>query len=522
MQRSPIKTLAFKIFLAVLAAMVALVAGMLALTYTSLGRGFQDYIRAMELERAEPLVEILRDAYVRDGDWEAIPKDAESFRRWLHRQLTATDGFRPPQGWLPGDAPGRFPPPPRGAPPPEGLPPPARAQGEPPGPERSSPRFPRGAPPPDRLGLTGRIALLDIAGDPIAGPHAAEGNPMRRPIAIDGTVVGWVALTPGPVGENDLAGRFLRDQRRNMLLISGLSVALSGLLAGLLAAHVRRPVKALVASMRRLAAGHYDTRTPEDRGDELGDLARTLNQLGNALERYEGMRRQWVADTSHELRTPITVLRARIEAMQDGVHAVEPNRLGGLHRQVMNLSALVDDLYTLARADLGRLEVEQLPVEPLSVLEEVLEAFRPRLSAANLALEIDCPPASSTASPWIAIGDERRLSQLFNNLLENSLRYCDPGGRIRVVCTLDAGTLNLAFHDTPPGVPPAELARLFDRFYRVESSRNRASGGSGLGLALCRTIVLAHGGTIAARPSPLGGLCIEIRLPPLDQGETRR
>ncbi|EIC20951.1 ATP-binding protein [Thiorhodovibrio frisius] len=543
MKRSLIKTLAFKIFLVVLAGMVALVAGMLALTYTSVGRGFLDYIHAIELERTTEIVQVLQDIRARDGDWRAVPTDSESFRRWLLPRLSAPGGFvgLDSLGPLPATAPGEawasFPPPPGAPPRNRGFPPPPLAQGNFSPPIGGPPPLPegqRGGPrPPDRLGLLGRIALLNADGELIAGPAEATLKDARRPITVDTTVVGWLAVTRSNAGEDDLARRFLHGQRNNMLLISALSVVLSVLLAWRLAANVRRPVGALVAAMGRLADGNYGTRIPEARGDELGDLARTLNHLGGALERYEGMRRQWVADTSHELRTPITILRARIEAMQDGIHAVEPHRLGELHRQVMNLSALVDDLYTLARADLGRLEVARLPVEPLSVLDDVLEAFQPRLSAANLALEIkhgESEPASSPASltapsatsNWITLGDERRLSQLFSNLIENSLRYTDAGGRIRVVCTIERSALRLAFHDTLPGVPDTDLAHLFDRFYRVEGSRNRALGGSGLGLALCRTIVQAHDGTIIARPSELGGLCVEVRLPLRQPGaETR-
>lgn len=230
-------------------------------------------------------------------------------------------------------------------------------------------------------------------------------------------------------------------------------------------------------------------------------------------ERMEGALRQWMADSSHELRTPISVLRAQIEAIQDGVFAADAKRLEVLHCEVMGMTRLVEDLFVLARSDIGQLECRSDPVDILDVLDGVVHAFSGRYAAAGIALQW---PESIVDGPLVS-GDSERLRQVFSNLLENSLRYTDSGGMLRISHRLDGHDLLLHFDDSPPGVPEAILPQLFDRFFRVDVSRSRARGGSGLGLALCRTLVEAHGGTITASLSPLGGLRITLQLCRMEQ-----
>ncbi len=227
-------------------------------------------------------------------------------------------------------------------------------------------------------------------------------------------------------------------------------------------------------------------------------------------ERMECSLRQWMADTSHELRTPLTVLRAQVEAVQDGIHAADAKSLGVLHREAMTLTRLVDDLHTLARSDIGQLECRRDPVDLLDLLDDIASAFRGRYAAAGLGLEWQKNPPDI---PALVSGDASRLQQVLSNLFENTLRYTDPGGRLRVHAVAGVGTITLQFDDTAPAVPPAALPRLFDRFFRVDPSRSRERGGTGVGLAICRSIVAAHDGQITAEPSPLGGLRISIVLP---------
>jgi two-component system sensor histidine kinase BaeS len=205
------------------------------------------------------------------------------------------------------------------------------------------------------------------------------------------------------------------------------------------------------------------------------------------------------------------VLRAEIEALQDAVRTADEPTLARLHRNVMQMSKLVDDLRQTLDRDDGEADLELSPLDPLAVIRETAEEFAERFGSAGLTLDASrIPPGRS---PWRIRGDGDRLHQVFANLLENTLRYTDPGGRLEITASAKGGRLHLQFDDSAPAPPEAAMKRLFERFFRAEPSRSRQHGGSGLGLAICRRIILGHGGTIASARSDLGGLSIRIDLP---------
>ena len=261
--------------------------------------------------------------------------------------------------------------------------------------------------------------------------------------------------------------------------------------------------------MRRLADGDYAARVIATGNDELGRLGHDVNALAEALERTEKTRRRWIADISHELRTPVSLLRGEIEEMQDGVRPLNQHTLGSLHGDTQRLARLVNDLYELSMTDLGALSYRKQTMDLSHALAQELDAFRDQFRNAGLNLSLE----RTIKTPALMEADEQRLSQLFRNLLHNSLRYTDRSGELRVTLAQEAGTLLIDFDDTAPGIPTDALPRLFERLYRVDGSRSRATGGAGLGLAIARNIVEAHGGSIEALPSALGGLRIRIRLP---------
>ena len=244
-------------------------------------------------------------------------------------------------------------------------------------------------------------------------------------------------------------------------------------------------------------------------GDELGRLAEDFNRLAVTLERNEQLRRAFMADISHELRTPLAVLRGELEAIEDGVRPMSPESVKSLQGEVATLGKLVDDLYELSLADVGALTYRKTALDLAEPLTQALEGFRERLVERRIALETVLPPAGTLT----VLADPDRLRQLFNNLLENTVRYTDPGGRLRVEARCERGRVRIDFQDSAPGVPEELLPRLFERLFRVEGSRSRAGGGAGLGLAICRSIVQAHDGEIDARPSPLGGVWVHVSLP---------
>jgi two-component system sensor histidine kinase BaeS len=198
--------------------------------------------------------------------------------------------------------------------------------------------------------------------------------------------------------------------------------------------------------------------------------------------------------------------------LQDGVRSLSPDALQSLQAEVGALAALVDDLHELAVADIGGGQYERVEVDVAAVVRATLHAFRERFAARGLAVGTAGLPDDAV----LVVGDARRLTHLCNNLFENTLRYTDAGGRVDVALRRGTDAVELDLQDSAPGVPAPLLPRLFERLFRVESSRSRALGGSGLGLALCRSIVEMHGGDIRASASPLGGLRIVVRLPRAD------
>lgn len=241
-----------------------------------------------------------------------------------------------------------------------------------------------------------------------------------------------------------------------------------------------------------------------------------LVQAHARLEAAERARRQWVADTSHELRTPITILNAHLEAIRDGVITAGPGEIEVLLGTVKSMEKLVADLHELARADAGAQSLHFTEVDIAALLQEMQLGFAPHFASHRLAIDVvNMLPAGMQVR-----ADRQRLMQVVSNLLGNSVRYTAAGGQVRVELELAAGQVMLRIEDSAPGVPEHALSCLFDRFFRVDESRSRASGGSGLGLAICQSIIRAHGGEITAAASRLGGLCIVVALPlhrPQDQ-----
>jgi two-component system sensor histidine kinase BaeS len=280
--------------------------------------------------------------------------------------------------------------------------------------------------------------------------------------------------------------------------------------AGLGWLHLRRlrPWKWILEVVQQLAAGHYDYRWKGSVDREMAPVVVALNQLAATLQRSEESRKQWVADVSHELRTPLAVLRAELEALQDGVRPLDGQALELLHNQVMALTHLSDDLFQLARSDLGQMHYRMAALDPGHLLGEVCQHYQARYQKAGLELQLQ--PSPRSLSIW---GDSDRLRQLFSNLLENSLRYTDSPGRLLIRWNAGPESLEICFEDTPPGVDESKCQKLFDRFYRVETSRSKKLGGAGLGLALCHNIAVAHNAKLLAQPADTGGLRISLSIP---------
>ncbi len=219
------------------------------------------------------------------------------------------------------------------------------------------------------------------------------------------------------------------------------------------------------------------------------------------------LRRHGMADISHELRTPLALLRGEIEAMQDGIRPLDTSQLAKLHNSTQQLSSLVDDLYDLALTDAGALNYRKERLDLTAILTHAISAAEHPIIGKGLTLQVDVP------EELIIFGDGKRLRQVIDNLLKNSCRYTHSGGVILVTAWRDGPRACFKVEDSTPGVGSEMLEHLFDRFYRGEVSRSRATGGAGLGLAICRNIIDAHQGSVAAFASKLGGVQIVVNLP---------
>jgi two-component system, OmpR family, sensor histidine kinase BaeS len=221
------------------------------------------------------------------------------------------------------------------------------------------------------------------------------------------------------------------------------------------------------------------------------------------------VRRRWVADISHELRTPLTVLRGEIEALVDGVRPLRHEAVLSLREDALRMGALVDDLHLLAMSDLQALPCRFAELDAVSFVQQIVARFNSRAASARLALTADTGLAVAQRVCW----DRVRVEQLLVNLIENSLRYTDVPGRIVLAIKRAGERIVIDIDDSAPGVPAADLLRLFEPLYRADAARSCHRGGSGLGLAICDAIARSHGGRIEAGLSTLGGLHVRIELP---------
>lgn len=474
-----------KLFATILVTNVIIAVAFGAAMQVSVNRGFRDYVEEREMRRLQQLAAAFTIAYAQHRNWDFVRNSEDEWRRLRNsdRPTRVRRGAEPPLDAAQLD------------------PPLARPDGGiPVTPRRSDGERARGAPP--------ALTLLDAQRKLVRGSALGPSGPaLSVPVMLDGAAVGFLAVPELPYGGDD--DQFLRRQLRMSWIIGGVAVVLAAGVSVLLARGFLAPIRRLARATHRLAAGDYAQRISVDRSDELGQLVDDFNAMAATLDQAETARRSFLADVSHELRTPLAILRGEIEALQDGVRSLSPEALKSLQVEVGALAALVDDLHELAGADIGSIQYAHVDVDVAGLLRATLYGFRERLAARKLAVD----SAGVPSEPVVVVGDARRLTQLFNNLFENTLRYTDEGGQVAVTLRESNEDVELDLQDSAPGVPKHLLPRLFERLFRVEGSRNRALGGYGLGLALCRTIVDMHGGDIRASASALGGLRIVVRIP---------
>ena len=494
--------IAHQLSLLLTAAVVLAVLAVGGLSLWNLRSGFGEYLRLRDDEQLTRFVQLLERRAAADPsmNWLRGNRDAQ---RDLMDELMG----RPPQrraGTLaaPMDEPGEGPPGRRPRPPGMG------GQGG-------------GRPPPPRPAEAGNIAerlvVRDVRGDWLAGrrqpPHLAR---TVRAVQVNGADVAFVELSAEPEPEG-MDARFLQRQTTGLLLTGLGTIALALLAAWWVAGHWSRPLRQLQLATHRIARGEAGVRiavpgTPgasRSGAVEIDELVTDVNAMVVALAKLEASRRHWIAQISHELRTPLAVLRGEMESIEDGARQPTPAVMASLREEVAQLTRLVDDLHTLAVADLGQLPCHFTAGDANTALARMVRRFETRAGQLGLALAIQ-PAAHAISAHW----DFGRVEQLLSNLLENSLRYTRAPGEVKVHWRVLGDVLQLTVEDSAPGVTASQLDQLFDPLFRVDSARTRTGQhGSGLGLSIVRAIAQAHGGTVSANASRLGGLAIQVSLP---------
>ena len=452
-----------RLFLAILATSALAVVLVGVATRLNFERGFLGYLNELSTERMVLAQPLLERAYMQHGNWDFLREDPVVWHKLLRPSPDDESQGHPMTGNLPTS---------------------------------------------DLTGAILRMSLLDRQSQWVVGFRSNDPHALKLALEVEGETVGWLTMAPFQSVADAGDQRFQQGQAATTLAIVTLALVLAALIAWWVARTFLAPVRWVAAATHRLAAGHHDIRVPVERQDEVGQLARDFNHLAMTLGRNEELRRNFMADVSHELRTPLGILKGELEAMEDGIVPLNAEAVASLQAEVERISGLVGDLHELALSDAGALSYRQEPLDLAALLQRVAHAHQSRMDSAGLRLEVQMPARAATVS-----GDATRLQQLLDNLLENSRRYTDAPGTVQVTLQPAGTDWALIIQDTAPGVPPAMQSQLFERFFRVDASRNSATGGSGLGLAICRNIVEAHGGLIEAKVSPLGGVCISIRLP---------
>ncbi len=351
----------------------------------------------------------------------------------------------------------------------------------------------------------GRVVL---ARDPSLLGRTLSGQELAAGIKIefeDGTQWTMVPLSRAPPAP--LYDRFMGMVNRSLWIAGLVAAALALVLAWLLVRHLAGPLRGLERAASRIAAGDLAARVPAVGDDELGRLAQAFNAMAESLEQAERAKRQMIADVAHELRTPITILRAAVEGFEDGVIAPTPENLSALKDKIHLTARLIDDLQQLALADMGHLTLRKEAFSLGDLVADIAAMVEPQLADAGISLATEVAPEVPPVH-----GDRQRVQQVLLNLLANAMRHTPAGGAITVGGRRANGEVEVWVDDTGSGIPPGEAERIFDRFYRA-GNVPPGSPGSGLGLSVAKAIVEAHGGRIWAQNRPEGGASFRFTLP---------
>ncbi len=343
------------------------------------------------------------------------------------------------------------------------------------------------------------------------GPGPSRGRRQLARIANQGRDVGEVdiALSQVPPTIPEPPVTRLLSALDQSLLMTGLAAGLGGiLLVSLMSGRALNSVRALGVAARQLGQGDLSHRVPSLTKDEIGELGHTFNFMADSLEKAEQQRRSLVADVAHELRTPLSNIQGHVEAVSDGLLQPDNETIDTIRQQVLHLSHLVEDLRVLALAESGNLRLEIQPDSLDSAIQASVSAIRPRADAKSVSVVTEGP----NELPPVRM-DRVRIDQVLGNLLENAVRHTPDSGTVTVNTEPGDRYVRVAVTDTGPGIPVDDIPYVFERFYRVDPSRARTTGGAGLGLTIAKQLIEAHGGSIWVESKPGRGTKFVFELP---------
>ena len=347
--------------------------------------------------------------------------------------------------------------------------------------------------------------VIIFAGVAVLGVTAA----LNAPTALDRHMADMQSMMGGAGMLGDLRNNFTAAFNEVLLIAAGASVFAAVVVSLFTARRIVGPLRDMTEVSRRIAAGSYHQRVQMPGDDELGTLARSLNQMAETLEQTERRRVELIGDVAHELRTPLSSIGGTMEGLVDGVLPAEAATFLDVQHEVTRLQRLVHDLEELSRAEAGQILLDLRPSDLSVLVRTAADRLRLQYDDKGVHLGLDLPPSL----PPVRM-DTARITQVLINLLGNALQYTSAGGSVTVKASADAREVLVAVHDTGSGISAQHLPHVFERFYRVDKSRSRTGGGSGIGLTIAKHLVEAHGGRIWAESPGVGqGSTFTFTLP---------
>ncbi len=331
------------------------------------------------------------------------------------------------------------------------------------------------------------------AGDTLPEKELLKGTEL----VYEGEIIGWLVAGPSPQLRNNPQQSFLNTVQQGLIISSLVTLMIALILGGILILSFTRPIRKLANATEAVAGGELGYQIDINSRDELGRLATSFNSMSADLEKADRTRKQMTADIAHDLRTPLSVLHGYTEAMSEGKLSGNPDMYRVMHQQAQHLNYLIDDLRTLSLLDSGELNFQIQNINPSFVFQQTIDAFLPIAREKEIELTLDI----KGDIPRVNL-DPDRLTQVLGNLVNNSIRILSAGGKIKITAGLDEDSMVIQVTDDGPGIQAEDLPQIFDRFYRVDKSRQPDEGSSGLGLAITKNLVEAQGGTITAESEP--------------------